>query len=65
MNPEDMAKKIEELERRIRDLEARPVWVWYPATVPAYPGYPYYPTFPVSPTYTYTVTCQTNGSQTY
>ena len=42
----DVEKRIEELERRVRDLEARPVYV---PPVPYYPMQPYTPIVPVQP----------------
>jgi hypothetical protein len=43
MNNDELQKRIEELERRLRDLEARPVYV------PVYPQWPTYPQNTVSP----------------
>jgi hypothetical protein len=46
MKTKDLLKRIEALEQRIRDLEARPVLqpIYVPAPYPAYPA-PVYPPF--------------------
>lgn len=55
MTNEELLKRIEALEQRVRDLEARPVFVPIsvpaPTPVPAYPSWPQYP-------YWYTTTPQ-------
>lgn len=43
MKPNEAAKRIEELERRVRELEARPVYLPQPVFVPYVPVYPSYP----------------------
>ena len=44
MNNKELLKRVEELERRVRDLEARPVYVPVlipsPAPIQPYPGNP-------------------------
>ena len=67
MNTKDLLDKIEKLEARIRDLEARPVYVSQPIHIhpaPALPPvlpWPYYVT-PV-PTYPHwTITCGDGGN---
>ena len=54
--------RVEELERRLRDLEARPVYVPY-NPVPYYPV-PSYPAYPWGPIWAgdYPGTCTTSGS---
>lgn len=51
MKQADLLKRIEELERRVASLEARPVYV--PVYVPSVP-LPVHPTYPSLP---YIVTC--------
>ena len=56
----DKNKKIEELEKRVKDLEARP---FYPTPMP-YPV-PYYPpTYPSHPIYPWDGTWYSNGTGT-
>ncbi len=43
MSEQELAKRVDELERRVRDLEARPVYV----PVPYYPPYAPLPEYPV------------------
>ena len=43
MKLKDAVARIEELEKRIRDLEARPIFVPLPYPVPAYPQSPMWP----------------------
>lgn len=56
-------QRIEELERRVRELEQRELWRLYPVVpAPAYPAYPWpnYPyVAPMAPNYPWgiTVTC--------
>ena len=49
-------ERIAELERRVRDLEARPVYIGYPIPVPALPWVPT-PWDPGTPQPPYIVTC--------
>jgi hypothetical protein len=58
----DIEKRLEELERRVRDLEARPIYVPQPVAIP-YPVYPnpYAPAPWQGPWY---VTCQVSPNTT-
>jgi hypothetical protein len=52
----ELLARIEQLERKVRDLEARPLMpqpVWIPYYVPPYYGQPYIPPSPIPhwPTY--------------
>lgn len=37
-----LKERVEELERRVRELEARPVYVPYPIVVPSVPSIPWW-----------------------
>lgn len=58
-----LLKRIDELERKVRDLEARPITVpiiVQPYLPPAYTPYPVWPVYPTSspnPPHWPTVTC--------
>ncbi len=45
MTRKELLQKVQELERRVRDLEARPVYV--PVPVQPQPYSPAWPTYPV------------------
>lgn len=55
MSDKELLKRIDELERKVRDLEARPYLlpiVVQPVQIPAYqpcPVWPAYPTYPYQP----------------
>ncbi len=59
MNTKQLAQELEELKKRVRDLEARPIN--YPVYVPVPQTYPIYPAPEWSP-WRYEVTCL--GGQT-
>jgi hypothetical protein len=60
MTNDELLKRIEELEQRVRSLEARPVYV--PMPYPISPA-PVYPTYPQNPWWSYPiVTCGPNQS---
>ena len=51
-NARILEKRLDELERRVRDLEVRPVYIPAPYYVPSYPFPPYgpgpaYPMYPI------------------
>lgn len=48
MTKREMEQQIEELQRRVRDLEARPIYVPYQVPVPMVP-HPFTPPYPYVP----------------